>query len=111
MMMQGIRTKDRRIQKTQNLLHDALASLIREKPYDSIVVKEILDRAKVGRSTFYMPFRDKDTMLVSGINHMLPSVHATEVPPSGKKYERLIRFSLPIFEHIHQHRHTSAAKM
>jgi hypothetical protein len=43
--------RDRRIQKTQELLRGALASLIGEKPYDSIVVKEILDRANVGRST------------------------------------------------------------
>jgi hypothetical protein len=33
------RSKDRRIEKTENLLHRALAELIREKPYDAIVVK------------------------------------------------------------------------
>lgn len=109
--LQGNRAKDRRIQKTQNLLHEALASLIREKPYDSIAVKEILDRANVGRSTFYMHFRDKDELLVSSIHDMLRSVHATELPTSGKRYERILRFSLPVFEHIHQHRHTGAAKM
>jgi AcrR family transcriptional regulator len=65
------RTKDRRIQKTRTLLHEALESLIREKPYDAIVVKEILDRANVGRSTFYTHFRDKDDLLVSGIHDML----------------------------------------
>src|SRR5215217_1690660 len=36
------RSKDRRVQKTQGLLHGALASLIHEKSYDAIVVKEIL---------------------------------------------------------------------
>jgi AcrR family transcriptional regulator len=107
----GKQVKDRRIQKTKNLLHDALGSLIREKPYDAIVVQEILDRANVGRSTFYMHFRDKDELLVSGIHDMLRSVHAPESPSSGKRYERIIRFSLPIFEHIHQHRHTGGAKM
>jgi hypothetical protein len=30
--------KDRRIQKTKDLLHEALGFLIREKPYDTIVV-------------------------------------------------------------------------
>src|SRR5215813_9896903 len=100
MRLQGKRTKDRRIQKTQNLLHEALASLLREKPYDAIVVKEILDRANVGRSTFYMHFRDKDDLLVSGIHDMLGSVDSTGLPTSGKRYERIIRFSLPIFEHI-----------
>jgi len=54
--------KDRRIQKTKSLLHEALGSLIREKPYDAIVVQEILDRANVGRSTFYMHFSDKDDL-------------------------------------------------
>ena len=109
--MQEKHLKDRRIQKTKNLLHGALDSLIREKPYDAIVVQEILDRANVGRSTFYMHFRDKDELLVSGIHDMLRAVQKTEAPSSGKRYERIIRFSLPIFEHIQRHRHTGAAKM
>src|SRR5262245_62862973 len=58
-----------------------------------------------------MHFRDKDELLVSGIHDMLRSVHKTESPPSGKRYERIIRFSLPIFEHIHRHSHMGAAKM
>lgn len=105
------RLKDRRIQKTRALLHEALGSLIREKPYDEIVVKEILDRANVGRSTFYMHFRDKDELLASGIQEMLRVVHADEFPASGKKHERIIRFSLPVFEHIHRHRQAGAAGM
>ena len=92
-------------------MHEALVSLIREKPYDSIAVKEILDRANVGRSTFYMHFRNKDELLVSGIHDMLRSVHSMSLPISGKRYERIIRFSLPIFEHIHQHRRMGEAKM
>src|SRR5215469_931964 len=51
--------KDRRVQRTRDLLHEALGSLIREKPYDEIAVKEILDRANVGRSTFYLHFRTR----------------------------------------------------
>ena len=105
------RVKDRRIQKTESLLREALASLIREKPYDSIVVKEILHRANVGRSTFYTHFRDKDELLVAGIHAMIRSAHSAGATPSGKRYERIIRFSLPVFEYIHQHRHAGAAKM
>jgi hypothetical protein len=33
------RIKDRQIQKTEALLRGALGALIREKPYDDIVVK------------------------------------------------------------------------
>src|SRR5215475_7662357 len=107
----GKRAKDRRIQKTQKLLHEALGSLIREKPYDEIVVKEILDRANVGRSTFYTHFRDKDELLASGIHDMLRMLPAPEIRMLGKKHERIIRFSLPVFEHIHRHRQAGAAGM
>ena len=103
--------QDRRIQKTKTLLHEALGSLIREKPYDSIVVQEILDRANVGRSTFYMHFQDKDELLISSIHDLLRSVQTAELPPSRKRYERVIRFSRPVFEHIHQHRQTGAANI
>lgn len=96
--------QDRRIQKTHNLLREALASLIAEKPYDAIVVKEILDRANVGRSTFYTHFRDKDDLLASGIHNMLGPVPPPSRAP-GKGPERLLWFSLPIFEHHYRHAH------
>ena len=104
------RTKDRRIQKTEALLREALAALIHEKPYDDIVVKEILDRANVGRSTFYTHFRDKDDLLLSGIEDMLRSARPTgrgQVP--AKPCDGIVWFSLPIFEHIEKHRHTGQA--
>src|SRR5260221_6369465 len=97
-------SEDRRIHKTKRLLREALFSLIGEKDYDSIVVKEILDRADVGRSTFYAHFNDKDELLVSGIHDLINSVQATELPRTAKPYEQMIRFSLPLLERIDQHR-------
>src|SRR5215469_10628723 len=112
MAFDGKPAQDRRIQKTMNLLHGALGALIREKPYDEIVLKEILDRANVGRSTFYMHFRDKDELLVSSIRDMLGSVDAPgEAPSAGRLSERILRFSLPVFEHIYEHRRGGAALM
>jgi AcrR family transcriptional regulator len=105
------RVTDRRVQKTQNLLREALISLIHEKNYDAIVVKEILDRANVGRSTFYTHFGDKDELLVSGIHDMFRSVQSTKLPSPAKRYERIIWFSLPIFEYHDQHRRTGEAKI
>jgi AcrR family transcriptional regulator len=105
-------TKDRRIQKTEALLREALAALIREKPYDDIVVKEILARANVGRSTFYTHFRDKDELLLSGIQDMLRSAR-----PAGrgrvpvKPSEGIVWFGLPILQHIEKHRPTGGVTL
>jgi AcrR family transcriptional regulator len=82
-----------------------------EKEYDSIAVKEILDRANVGRSAFYTHFRDKDELLVSGIRHMLGPVDATTASRSAPQHERILWFSLPVFEYVNPHRHSAQTKM
>jgi AcrR family transcriptional regulator len=61
---------DRRVQRTRQLLRDALVSLILEKSYQKITVQDIIDRANVGRSTFYSHFRDKEDLLFSGFDEL-----------------------------------------
>src|SRR5579871_6195119 len=56
---------DRRVQKTRQALQEALIALILEKGYDNVIVRDILDRANVGRSTFYAHYQDKDDLLRS----------------------------------------------
>ena len=107
--MTNERSKDRRVQKTQGLLHGALASLIHEKSYDAIVVKEILARANVGRSTFYTHFRDKDELLDRGLRSMLRACEANAPLRSTGPADRILRFSLPLFAHIEQLRGASDA--
>lgn len=102
---------DRRVQKTRELLSVALASLISEKPYDSIVIKEILDRANVGRSTFYSHFADKDDLLVSNIHGMVETVRSAKQRRSPNWHERVLWFSLPIFEYHYGHRHDGQLSM
>jgi AcrR family transcriptional regulator len=103
---------DRRVQRTRRLLHKALMSLILEKKYESITVQEILDRADVGRSTFYMHFQDKDDLLFSGFQYLqsfLESVQEASPTVHGKSYERIIGFSLAMFEHAHEYRRVNRA--
>jgi AcrR family transcriptional regulator len=62
---------DRRVRRTRDLLHRSLIALILEKGYARITVKDILDRADVGRSTFYTHYRDKDALLLDGgLDHL-----------------------------------------
>jgi AcrR family transcriptional regulator len=106
------RTRDRRVQRTQKVLRDALHALIREKSYDSIAVQEILDRANVGRSTFYTHYRDKDELLVSGIHDILDPARVSEpASASAGRHERILSFSLPIFEHIDRHQRAGEGRM
>jgi len=56
---------DRRSQRTRHLLGEALVDLMMEKGYNAITVSDIIERANVGRSTFYAHYRDKDNLLVS----------------------------------------------
>ena len=61
---------DRRVQRTRKLLQDALIDLVAEKGYVAVTIQEILDRANVGRSTFYAHFQDKDQLLHSILDRL-----------------------------------------
>ena len=59
-------SEDRRVRRTRRRLRAALLELILAKGYDKVTIQDVLDRADVGRATFYAHFRDKDDLLVSG---------------------------------------------
>lgn len=57
--------EDRRVRRTRKLLRDALVGLVAERGYERVTVQDVLDRADVGRSTFYAHFTDKDALFSS----------------------------------------------
>ena len=59
------RRLDPRVLRSREKLGDALVALLLERPFDSIRVQDVLDRAGVGRSTFYAHFRDKNDLFLS----------------------------------------------
>jgi AcrR family transcriptional regulator len=61
---------DRRVRRTRKLLHDAFISLVIEKGYEKTTIQDILDRADVGRSTFYVHYRDKEALLTANFDVM-----------------------------------------
>lgn len=63
--------EDRRIIKTKQVIQEALFSLMQEKQYSKITIQEIIDRANVGRSTFYSHYETKEDLLLSCIAHLL----------------------------------------
>ena len=65
---------DARVRRTRDALGDALVALMQEKPFDTITVQDVLDRAKVGRSTFYAHYSDKDDLLMSDAEEFFESI-------------------------------------
>jgi AcrR family transcriptional regulator len=80
----GIAAPDRRVRRTRKLLHDAFLALVIEQGYEKTTIQHILDRADVGRSTFYVHFRDKEALLTASfdgmrdqLEHELATIDAT----------------------------------
>jgi AcrR family transcriptional regulator len=75
---------DRRSRRTRRLVTAAMTELMLERPYDRITVQAILDRADIGRATFYAHFRDKADVVDAIAIEMFASVgesHATPTTP------------------------------
>ena len=98
---------DRRVQRTHDVLHQALISLIVEKSYEVITVQDIIDRANVGRSTFYTHYVGKQDLLRAGLKHLKEHLLAHQQAARASKWtskERPFAFSLALFEHVHSYR-------
>ncbi len=93
---------DRRSQRTRALLSEALVALMMEKRYDDITVRDLLDRANVGRTTFYAHFQDKDDLLQSGFGRIVDQLSQGPVG-AGAPAGQLLP-SLELLRHIQSHR-------
>jgi AcrR family transcriptional regulator len=93
---------DRRVERTLKSMHQALVSLILEKGYDAITIKDIVDRANVGRSTFYAYYNSKDELLEAGLKELHRSLasHQKAIRTTGgAASESKLKFSRALFEH------------
>src|SRR5215216_5388227 len=79
---------DARVRRTRDALGDALIDLMQEKPFHTITVQDVLDRAHVGRSTFYSHYTDKDDLLMSDVDEFYERV-AMGLSEKGDKSDRV----------------------
>ena len=106
--------KDRRVRRSRRALQEAMRSLILEKGYDRVTVQDVIDRADVGRATFYAHFRDKDDLLMSGAEEMrrslrqlLATVPWSQDDKSGERFG----FTRILFDHAADRRKEYRALM
>ncbi|AEW01244.1 hypothetical protein A4D02_35710 [Niastella koreensis] len=94
--MTGDLQEDRRIQKTKQLLADSLGQLMREKEYDAITIQDIIDKANVGRSTFYAHYESKEKLLLHNINFQRELININSNDP-----QHCMGINLPyLFNHL-----------
>jgi AcrR family transcriptional regulator len=92
------RKPDQRIRRTHERLGSALLALIVERPIDEVTVQQVLDRASVGRSTFYLHYRDKDDLLLSQLEGFLETM-STALSARNEESHRVVPVA-ELFAHI-----------
>jgi len=91
---------DRRTQKTKKYLAAALIELIREKGYDAITIQDIIERANVGRSTFYSHYESKEQLLVGNINFQQALIDLPGSSPENYPFGVNLDY---LFKHTREH--------
>ena len=88
---------DRRTQRTRHQLGRALVGLVEEKRFDDITVQDVIDRADVGRSTFYAHYMDKDDLLMAILADLeMPGLD----PTTWKADDPAFGWTLALFRHF-----------
>ena len=88
---------DRRVARTRKALKDALTDLILERGYEALTVQDVIDRADVGRSTFYAHFLDKDDLLMAILADLeMPGLDPSEWKPDDPAFG----WTLALFRHF-----------
>jgi AcrR family transcriptional regulator len=110
--MQNEKKPDRRIQRTRQSLRTALMELIKEKEYDALSIEEITERANVGRTTFYLHYKDKEDLLMEEFSTILyeRAMVLSEIPFSvwlqvsdeDPKNSKPSQPLLLVFQHIYE---------
>lgn len=92
---------DRRAVRSKRLIVEAWRELILEKEYKKISVSDIVERADIGRATFYAHFEDKEHLGIYIFSQLLAQIEkeiqiSLEESPSQSPYQTLVP-SLALF--------------
>jgi AcrR family transcriptional regulator len=99
--------RDRRVVRSRRLLQEALVALIQERGYTAVTVQAVLDRADVGRATFYAHFTGKEALLLSIFEELRESIRrelAGITPATVARFGEGVGLLTPLFAHAAQNR-------
>jgi AcrR family transcriptional regulator len=101
------RKTDRRVLRTRDTLGDALFALMQKKSFNEITVQDLLDRAGVGRSTFYVHYLDKHDLFLSDVEDFFEKF-SSALERQGASPKRLLPVK-ELFTHVREAREFYAA--
>ncbi len=90
---------DRRVERTQQLLEDALVTLIVEKGYEAVTIKDITERANVAYVTFFRHYKEKDELLVNMLEAVVEEMSALMDEMNPEFMEGAAEKGVLIFRH------------
>jgi len=73
---------DRRIEKTQKALQDAILELLRDTPIEQLEIQAITDKANTARVTFYRHYGTKEELLIDATQGIYEDLKPTIVAPT-----------------------------
>jgi AcrR family transcriptional regulator len=94
---------DPRVTRTQNLIRDALKSLLSEKSFESTTVQDIAERATVNRATFYAHLQDKFALLDAVIRDALRQYLSEDNPMASDVRSLLSAVGKSVFGFVTAH--------
>lgn len=94
------------MRRTHEALRNALLDLMLQHGYEALSVQDILDRAAVGRATFYFHYRNKEDLLRRSLDELRKHLSEQWKSTSGSRGESSapLGFSLAFFRHVDGHR-------
>jgi AcrR family transcriptional regulator len=104
MAKKNISEKDQRVQNTKKRLTEALIGLILKKGYENVTIQDLLDKAKVGRATFYAHYENKEQLLLAGHKNKGANLFS-----SKEKLSELM--FLKLFQHVEENINLSKAML
>ena len=95
---------DRRQKKTREAIFKAFTELLTKKHFNQITVGEIIERANVGRATFYAHFETKDFLLKEFCDELFCHVFDA-LGEGGEEHRHIFECSAPpsVIEHLFVH--------
>ena len=95
---------DRRQRKTRESIFTAFISLLSKKDFEHITVSEIIEKADIGRATFYSHFETKDFLLKEFCSELFCHIFDTE-NDAGHEHRHIFECdgSESVFLHLFQH--------